>query len=145
MNNQMDNQPPVKPPNEKLFWYAYLGAIFIYSVVAVMILNSGEGFEEGKGFIELDAGVFSTLFYVLLFVSMVQFAILLKWDSKGVYKLMELLPDDKKKNIFMVKYTLAAAMAIYGLMLFLMNGNSSHLLLFSGLAVVGMLLSYPKK
>ena len=149
MNYQPNNQPldknPVKPPNEKLLWFAFLGAIFIYSIVAVIVSQTGEGFEVGKGFIGLEGEIFYALFYALLFLVIIQLVILLKWNSKGVHKLMELLPDDKKKNIFMVKYVLAASMAIYGLMLFLMNGNSSHLILFSALAVVGMLLSYPKK
>lgn len=148
MNYQPNNQPldknPVKPPNEKFLWYAFLGAIFIYSIGAVIISQSGEGFKEGQGFVGLDSEMFLVLFYMFLFLSLIQLAVLSKWNSKVERKSAELLPENKK-NLFTIKYALAEAMAIYGLMLFLMNGNSSHLILFSALAVVGMLLSYPKK
>ena len=138
MNNQMNNQPPIKPPNEKFLWVAFLGAIFMYSVVAIIISQTGEGF------VELDSEMLAVLFYAFLFLSIIQLFILFRWSSKVEHKPIETLPENKK-NLFMIKYALAEAMAIYGVVLFLMNGNSSHLLLFSGLAVVGMLLSYPKK
>ena len=144
MENQTNNQPSVKPPNEKLFWYAFFGAIFIYSIVAVIIAQTGEGFEEGKGFVELEGEIFSMLFYILLFISVIQLAILFKWNSKMEHKATEVLFENKK-NLFMIKYALAEAMAVYGLVLFLTNGNFNYLILFSGLAVIGMFLSYPRK
>lgn len=144
LNNQSLNKNSVKPPNKKLFWVAFLGAIFIYSAVAVIIAQTGEGFEEGKGFVGLEGEIFSVLFYAFLFLSIIQLAVLFKWNSKMEHKPIEALSEDKK-NLFMIKYALADAMAIYGLTLFLMNGNFNYLILFSGLAVVGMLLSYPKK
>lgn len=137
MENQLNNQSPAKPPNEKFLWCAFLGAIFIYSVVAVIISQSGESF------VELDSEMLSILFYAFLFLSIVQLSILFKWNSKVEHKPIETLPENKK-NLFMIKYALADAMAIYGLMLFLLNGNFNYLILFSGLAIVGMLLSYPK-
>ena len=144
MENQTNNQLPVKPPNEKLLWASFFGAIFIYSVVAVIIAQTGEGFEEGKGFIGLESEMFSILFYILLFLAIIQLIVLFRWNSKTEHKPMESLPENKR-NLFMIKYALADAMAVYGLTLFLINGNFNHLILFSGLAVVGMLLSYPKK
>ena len=140
----MNNQPPVKPPNEKLLWVAFLGAIFIYSIVAVIISQTGEGFEEGKGFVGLDSEIFSMLSYVLLFFSIIQLVVLLKWNPKRKYGPTE-LPSKDRGNLSIMKYGIAEAMAIYGLTLFLINGNFNYLILFSGLAVVGMLLSYPKK
>ena len=144
MENQTSNQSPVKPPNKKLFWFMFLGAIFIYSVVAVIISQTGEGFEEGKGFIGLESEMFSVLFYALLFLAIIQLAVLFKWNSEVERKPAEALPENKK-NLFMIKYVLADAIAVYGLTLFLINGNFNHLILFSGLAVIGMLLSYPRK
>lgn len=144
MENQTNNQPPVKPPNEKLLWVAFFGAIFIYSVVAVIISQTGEGFEAGKGFVGLDSEAFSILFYALLFFAIIQLVVLFKWNSKIEHKQVEILSENKK-NLFTIKYALADAMAIYGLVLFLMNGNFNYLILFSGLAIVGMFLSYPKK
>ena len=144
MENQTNNQAPAKPPNEKLIWFAFLGAIFVYSIVAVIISQSGEGFEEGKGFVGLDGEMFSVLFYTLISLSIIQLIVLFKWNSKVEHKQVEALPESKK-NLFTIKYALADAMAVYGLTLFLMNGNFNHLILFSGLAVVGMFLSYPKK
>ncbi|MCK4592554.1 hypothetical protein KAT63_03920 [Candidatus Parcubacteria bacterium] len=144
MENQINNQLPVKPPNEKLLWASFLGAIFIYSVVAVMIAQTGEGFEEGKGFIELESEMFSVLFYAFLFLAIIQLIVLFRWNSKTEHKLMESLSENKR-NLFMIKYALADAIAVYGLTLFLINGNFNHLILFSGLAIIGMLLSYPKK
>ncbi|MEA1936525.1 MAG: hypothetical protein U9N04_00205 [Patescibacteria group bacterium] len=143
-NNQSLNRNSMEPPNEKLFWFAFLGAIFIYSIVAVIISQTGEGFEAGKGFIEFDGKIFSVLFYAFLSLAIIQLIILSKWNSKVEHKRTEILPENKK-SLFMIKYALAGAIAIYGLTLFLMNGNSNHLILFSGLAVAGMLLSYPKK
>ena len=143
MENQINNQLPVKPPNEKLLWFAFLGAIFIYNIVAVMISRSSEFFEKERGFVGLDSEMLSVLFYILLFLSIIQLAILFKWNSKVEHKPTESLPENKK--IFTIKYALAESMAIYGLTLFLMNGNFNHLILFSGLAVVGMFLSYPKE
>ena len=144
MENQTNDQLPVKPLNEKIIWFAFFSAIFIYNVVAVLISQSGEFFGEDMGFVGLDPEMFSILFYVFLVFSIIQLVILFKWNSKIEHKPVEVLPENKK-NLSMIKYAIAEAMAIYGLTLFLMNGNFSHLILFSGLAIVGMFLSYPKE
>lgn len=144
MEDRTDNQFPARPLNEKFLWLMFFSAIFIYSVVAVIISKFGEGFEEGKGFIGLESETFSVLFYVFLFFAIIKLIILFRWSSKTEHKPVESLPENKR-NLFMAKYALADAIAIYGLTLFLINGNFSHLILFSGLAVVGMLVSYPRQ
>ena len=144
MDYRPSDQSSEKPLNEKLLWFAFFSAIFIYNVVAVIISQSGEFFDGDEGFVGLDPEMLSILFYVFLLFSIIQLIILFKWNSKVEHKPTEALPENKK-NLFMIKYAIAEAMAIYGLTLFLMNGNFSHLILFSGLAAVGMFLSYPKK
>ena len=144
MDYRSSDQSSEKPLNEKLLWFAFFSAIFIYNIVAVIISRSGEFFDEDAGFVGLDSEMLSILFYVFLLFSIIQLVILFKWNPKKKYNPAE-LPPKNNGNLSVMKYGIAEAMAIYGLTLFLMNGNFSHLILFSGLAVVGMFLSYPKE
>ena len=144
MNYHSNNQSSEKPLNEKLLFFAFLSAIFIYNAVAVIISQSGEFFEKGEGFAKLDGEMISILFYVFLFFSIIQLIILLKWNPKRKFSLAE-LPPQNDGDLFVIKYGIAEAMAIYGLILFLLNGNFDHLILFSVLAIIGMFLSYPKE
>ena len=144
MNYHSNNQSSEKPLNEKLLFFIFLSAIFIYNAVAVIISQSGEFFEKGEGFAGLDGETILILFYVFLFFSIIQLIILLKWNPKRKFSPAE-LPLQNKGNLFVVKYGIAEAMAIYGLILFLLNGNFDHLILFSVLAIIGMFLSYPKE
>ena len=144
MNYRSNGQLPVKPLNEKLLWFAFFSAIFIYNIVAVLNSQSGEFLEGDKGFVGLDGEMISILFYVFLLFSIVQLVVLFKWNPKKKYNPAE-LPPRNSGNLSVMKYGIAEAMAIYGLTLFLMNGNFNHLILFSGLAIVGMFLSYPKE
>jgi len=144
MNYRYNGQLPEKPLKEKLLWFAFFSAIFIYNVVAVLISQSGEFFEGDEGFVGLDGKIISILFYVFLLFSIVQLVVLFKWNPKKKYNLAE-LPPRNSGNLSVMKYGIAEAMAIYGLTLFLMNGDFNHLILFSGLAIVGMFLSYPKE
>ena len=144
MNYHPSDQSSVKLPNEKFLWVAFFSAFFIYNIVAVLISQSGEYFEKGEGFVGLDNEMISVLFCVFLFFSMIQLVVLLKWNPKKKYHPAE-LPSENNRNLSVMKYGIAEAMAIYGLTLFLMNGNFDHLILFSVLAIIGMFLSYPKK
>ncbi|MFZ2969707.1 MAG: hypothetical protein WA063_01015 [Minisyncoccia bacterium] len=141
-NNRLSINNTPKPPSSKVFWFVFFIAIFIYNIVAI-VMSSDEKFGE-NGFIGMDNGTYSMLFYAFLAVSAVNFVVIFKLKSKTDVKFPVRQASGKEINYSLVKIAFAESMAIFGLMLFLMNGNFSHLMLFTVLAIVGMFLVYPK-
>lgn len=50
----------------------------------------------------------------------------------------------RKDSVGMLQFLLADAIAIFGLLLFLLNGELNQVFLFSGLAIAAMVLVYPR-
>jgi len=142
-NNQpLTNNIP-KPASNKILWFMFFIAIFVYNIVAVF-MSYDEKFGE-NGFIGMESGLYSLLFYALIIVSAVNFIVIFKLKARAESKTPILSSSGKEINYTVVRMAFAESMAIFGLMLFLTNGNFDHLLLFTALAVIGMFFVYPKK
>lgn len=146
MTNQNDlsltNNTP-KPISNKILWFMFFIAIFVYNIVAVFI-SYDEKF-GGNGFIGMESGLYSMLFYTFIIISIVNFIVIFKLKAKTDVKSPVQQSSGKEINYAVVRIAFAESMAIFGLVLFLINGDFNHLLLFTALAIAGMFLVYPKK
>ncbi len=142
-NNQpLTNNIP-KPASNKILWFMFFIAIFVYNIVAVF-MSYDEKFGE-NGFIGMESGMYSLLFYAFIIISVINFVVIFKLKAKTDIKSPTQQSSGKEINYTVVRIAFAESMAIFGLALFLVNGNFNHLLFFTALAIVGMFLVYPKK
>lgn len=142
LNNSTTNNIP-KPPSDKILWSMFFVAIFVYNVVAVF-MSYDEKFGE-NGFVGMESGSYSMLFYALIIISIINFIVIFKLKAKAESKIPILSSSGKAINYTVIRIVFAESMAIFGLVLFLINGSFNHLLLFTALAVIGMFIVYPKK
>lgn len=155
-----------KQPSIKVLWSVFFIAIFIYNIVAISIAQmpsesriktfapklAGSDLEtmvrtqdRFMGFIGMDGGTYSLIFSAFLIVSMINFVVIFKLKPKVESKNTIFNSSGGPINYVLLRIAFAESMAIFGLMLFLINGNFSHLILFTALAVIGMLLVYPRE
>lgn len=142
-NNLLSTNNISKPPSNKILWSMFFIAIFVYNIVAVFV-SYDEKFGE-NGFIGMESGLYSMLFYALIIISIVNFIVIFKLKAKMDIKSPVRQSSGKEVNYAVVRIALAESMAIFGLVLFLINGDFNHLLLFTALAVFGMFIVYPRK
>ena len=154
-----------KPPSKKVLWFAFFIAIFIYNIVAILIAQTpsesriktfapklaGSDIEKNirdqdkfMGFGGMDTGTYTLLFYVFLAISAINFIVIFKLRSKTNAGRPVRQAFGKEFDFGILRMAFAESMAIFGLLLFLINGNFSHLILFTVLAIIGMLSVYPR-
>ena len=139
----IDTNNPSGLDNKKGLWLAFISSIIFYNVIAISISTTEENF-QGNGFIEIENNVYFIMFIIFLLLSFVQFVIIFKINSKDENKTLKL--SRGKENYFWgLKIAMANVIAIYGITLFLINGNFNHLLLFTGLGLSGMFYIYFKE
>jgi hypothetical protein len=143
LNNLIPTNNIPKPPSNKILWYMFFIAIFVYNIVAVF-MSYDEKFGE-NGFIGTESGLYSMLFYALIIISFINFIVIFKLKAKSESKTPILNSSGKEINYTVVRIAFAESMAIFGLVLFLINGNFNHLMFFTALAIVGMFIVYPRK
>ncbi|MCK5491366.1 MAG: hypothetical protein KAI67_06015 [Candidatus Pacebacteria bacterium] len=124
--------------DKRTMWFMFCMAIFVYNIVAVILSRSENEFGWS------DGNMYNTLFYVLAVLSLIQFIVVIKLNAKIREKSLMLMPN-KHTEYYMLPIAFSEAIAIYGLILFLLHGNFQHLILFSSMAIFGLLLSYPKE
>jgi len=165
-NDQMSQSRVPKQPSKKVLWSVFFIAIFIYNIVAILISQmpsesrvrtfapklAGTDIEarvqtqnEFAGFIEIDSGTYSLLFYLFLIISAVNFIVIFKLKPKAESKNAILNSSGGPINYGLLRIAFAESMAIFGLVLFLISGNFSHLILFTALAIIGMIFVYPRE
>lgn len=159
MKNQQLNPNSKNPDLIKIVWFMFTSAIIVYNVIAVLIAHFQEnfkGFVESNedlvignfqrfpgigGFVELSGDLISLLFYALLVLSVSSFVVALRYGEK--VKTAQSAEDKQKFSV--VSYACIETIAIYGLVLFLITGSFNYLFLFSGVAIITMLLVYPRE
>ncbi|MFA6096080.1 MAG: hypothetical protein WC788_00455 [Candidatus Paceibacterota bacterium] len=165
-NGQTPKANAPKPINNKVLWFAFFVAIFVYNIVAILIAQmpsesriktfapklAGSDIEtivqsqdRFMGFIGMDGGTYSLVFSAFLIISIINFVVIFKLNPKAESKNAIFNSSGGPINYGLLRIAFAESMAIFGLMLFLINGNFSHLILFTALAIVGMLLVYPRE
>lgn len=164
-NSQLPQNNVPKPPSNKFLWFAFFFAIFIYNIVAILIAQTPDesriktfapklaGSDIGRsirdqdkfmGFVGMDIGTYTLLFYAFLAISAINFIVIFKFRSKANVGRQAQQEFGKEFNFGVLRIVFAESIAIFGLLLFLLNGNFSHLILFTALAIIGMLLVYPR-
>ena len=133
-------QPPRQPTahtsdqarrNLRLLWGAFVAAVLIYNVVVRSLTSQPSGSVE------------PALLYILTGLSAIMFLAIV-----GIqFRLGNSLPVDVS-SVFvpkLIQFTFAESIAVYGLVLTFLDGNTQRLLVFSGTSLLGLLLAYPRR
>ncbi len=131
---------------------AFLMSTVVYVIMGFVIKNFVMGTEPG--FVGLSASTYLMLGLIFLLASVVIGYLLLvdlpRRNSpqnilarKDVSSPLELGPALQAAHILRV--ALAEALAVFGLVLFLLNGNPYHLLVFAAFAFSLLLVIYPRR
>ncbi|MEK6698144.1 MAG: hypothetical protein AABZ10_03775 [Nitrospirota bacterium] len=126
-----------------------IGSVLVYAVIAELIKESNAPFQ---GFIQMSD--IAMLRNVLLVVAAVEFIVIPVLNRvmlsgtvppRSASASGQHLPEIKRLiSSAFVTYALCESVAIYGLVLFLLNGNSSDLYLFIILSVLLFTVYFPK-
>jgi F0F1-type ATP synthase membrane subunit c/vacuolar-type H+-ATPase subunit K len=127
---------------------AMMSTLFMYAVVVVAISSTRAPF-EGFGSIE-DGGLLRMLRNLFLGLSLLQVvaikiirgrALQLPDPSSG---LSINKPESRLVSTSILTFALAESIAIYGLVLFLLNGESTDFFIFLGLSLLTFILFFPR-
>lgn len=124
-----------------------IGSLLVYAVIAELIKESNAPF---RGFAQMPD--IALLRYALLAVAAVEFIVIpvltramLSGTVPPPSASGQHLPEIKRLiSSAIVTYALCESVAIYGLVLFLLNGDSSDLYLFIALSVLFFAVYFPK-
>ncbi len=114
---------------------AMMAAVFLY---AGLVLAVDQGYIPYKGLSNIDIGILDKVKYILLVLSIVHYFII-RFFQKISFKSAAYLPAGS-----VLTFALCEAVAIYGLVLFLLSGNSTDFFLFMLISLLYFYLLYPK-
>ncbi len=127
---------------------AMLASLIIYAVVVELIKKQNAPF---GGFSPLPADVVGTLRYVLLAVAAVEFIVIqilnklmLSAKAPAVRTVAVAAPFGQLVSAAVVTFALCESVAIYGLVLFLIQGDTSDFYLFLMISLVYYAVYFPK-
>lgn len=112
-----------------------MASVFIY---AVIVLGIDKGYIPYKAGQVINPGTSAIIKYILLGVALLQY-FLIKFFQKFSLKAPNYLPPGA-----IIIFALCEAVAIYGLVLFLLSGNSTDFFLFMAISLLYFYLFYPK-
>lgn len=114
---------------------AMMAAVFLY---AGLVLGIDKGYIPYKAPQTLDAGVLTKVKYVLLAVSLAHYFVI-RFFQKFSLKSVAYLPAGS-----ILTFALCEAVAVYGLVIFLLTGIATDFYIFMLLALLYFYLFYPK-
>lgn len=115
----------------RLLWGAYVAAVFIFNIIARTIVQ------------ESSEATYPLLVQIFIGLTVVELVAVLVIQAK----IGNSLPVDTS-SIFVPKllqFALAESVAIYGLVLTFMDGNTQRLIYFSIASIAGLLIAYPRR
>ena len=115
---------------------AMIAAVFVYAGVVELIKWQLAPF---AGFAQLDPGTLSLLKYVFLAIAATQFGII-----KLVQKILPARSVDNLPQAAIVTFALCESVAVLGLVLFLLGGNSLDFYVFMLISLGFFYLFFPK-
>ena len=122
---------------QKVLWFAFVGAIVIYNLIAFAIHASGTVFE-------IDFAVPRIFFYGMLFLAFGDLVVIYRLSAPLRESALPITPQ-KQQALFVISLALAEAIAILGLVFFFLGGEINIMWLLSALSLIGMALAFPKK
>jgi len=114
---------------------AMMAAVFLY---AGLVLAIDKGYIPYNGPSNIDIGILVKVKYILLIIAIVHYFII-RFFQKFSFKSAAYLPAAS-----VLTFALCEAVAIYGLVLFLLSGNSTDFFLFMVISLLYFYLFYPK-
>ncbi len=132
--------------------FSFLASTLIYGVVGILLKQFMMGAEPG--FVGLDPSPYLMLLTLLIIVSVVVgFMILVVLPKRNSVRHLiksEAISSSAElgqvlSKAHFLRMALAEAVAVFGLVLFFLNGNLLHLFAFIGIALVLLLLIFPRK
>lgn len=129
---------------------AMIASVFIYAGVAEMVAAQNAPFH---GYAPVPAAVYGKLRLILLIIALVDFALIpyirsraltSRRRSRAAYA--SSLPESVQRFLAasIVSFALCESIAIYGLVLFLMNGRRPELYLFIAISLAAFVLHFPR-
>ena len=115
----------------RVLWGAYVAAVFIFNIIARSIVQ------------ESSEAAYPLLVQIFIGLSVVELGAVIVMQAK----IGNSLPVDTS-SIFVTKLlqlALAESVAIYGLVLTFMDGNTQRLIYFSVASIAGLLIAYPRR
>jgi F0F1-type ATP synthase membrane subunit c/vacuolar-type H+-ATPase subunit K len=115
---------------------AMIGSVFIYAVIVEIFKRYYAPF---SGFASLPPHIADMLKYLLFLVALVFFLLIRVIQARLTAKSPQLLP-----SIAIATFALCEAVGIFGLMLFLLTGNSLDFYMFFAISLFLFYLFFPK-
>jgi F0F1-type ATP synthase membrane subunit c/vacuolar-type H+-ATPase subunit K len=115
---------------------AMIGSVFIYAVIVEIFKRYYAPFQ---GFAALPPKLAEMLTYILLFVALVFYFVIRFLKRKVATQSPQFLPQ-----IAILTFALCEAVAVFGLMLFLLTGNSLDFYMFFAVSLLLFYLFFPK-
>ncbi|MFA6097821.1 MAG: hypothetical protein WC788_09450 [Candidatus Paceibacterota bacterium] len=153
MDNQITGYQPKETISAKRLWFAYF-AIFLFFnffvvlsekypnllgyIIGVSVSKKNISSDGSfKGFVELESGTYDATFYILLALSVIFLLIILKISAQAK-------TDQTKDGSGSIRLQLTYLIGSLGLLLFMFHGEFIKFMLFSVLALIGILKTIPK-
>lgn len=114
---------------------AMMAAVFLY---AVIVLSIDKGYLPYKPQPGARIGIFTTIKYILLGLSILQY-FAIKFFQKFSLKSAAYLPPGA-----IITFALCEAVSIYGLVVFFLTGNATDFFIFMVISLLYFYLFYPK-
>ncbi len=114
---------------------AMMGSVFIY---AIIVLSIDKGYIPYKAGPVLDISIITKLKYILLAVAVLHYFII-NYFHKFSLRSANYLPPGS-----VIIFAFCEAVSIYGLVLFLLSGNSTDFFIFMLISLLYFYLFYPK-
>jgi F0F1-type ATP synthase membrane subunit c/vacuolar-type H+-ATPase subunit K len=114
---------------------AMIASVFIY---AGIVTGINQGYIPLKLRQTLEAQTAATVKYILLFVAALHYFIIRFFQKISLKAVNRLAPGA------IITFALSEAVAIYGLVLFFLNGNSTDFFIFMALSLFYFYLFYPR-
>jgi F0F1-type ATP synthase membrane subunit c/vacuolar-type H+-ATPase subunit K len=115
---------------------AMIGSVFIYAVVVEILQRFFAPFEGFASFPESTADL---LTYLFLFLALVNY-FLIRIISRNI----SARSPQNLPQISIINFALCEAVAVFGLVIFLLTGNSVSFYIFFALSLLFFYLNYPK-
>jgi hypothetical protein len=115
---------------------AMIGSVFLYAVIVEVFKRYYDPF---TGFADLPPHIADMIKYVLLVVALVFFLLIRVMQNRLAAMSPRLLP-----SIAIMSFALCEAVAVFGLMLFLLTGNSLDFYLFFAVSLFLFYMYFPK-
>lgn len=114
---------------------AMMGSVFIY---AIIVLCMDKGYIPYRAQPGNNLGIYTTIKYILLVLAILQY-FAIKFFQKISLKSVAYLPPAA-----IITFALCEATGIYGLVLFLLTGNSMDFYIFMLISLLYFYIFYPK-